>query len=237
MPMLLSMLCLCCLLEIKDSWFLITGYELPWVRIVVFGTSCLWYELSWVQVLKGTSWLGYELSRSRQESDLYKSVPSLWQTISLNQWVNCRVFTLLQEPRPLYALRYQPFTKREIRRDLWAILQCRRLISNRGHFFEYLQIITVFEHAVMYNIKASWWCHQMETFTALLALCAGNSSVTGEFPLQRPVTQSCDIFLICAWINAWVNSSEAGDLRRNRAHFYVIVLIYVCVWVDGWIDG
>ena len=31
-------------------------------------------------------------------------------------------------------------------------------------------------------------------FSALLALCAGNSTVTGEFPTQRPVTQSFDVF-------------------------------------------
>ena len=35
----------------------------------------------------------------------------------------------------------------------------------------------------------TWWRHQMETFSALLALCAGNSPVTGEFPSQRPVTR------------------------------------------------
>ena len=40
----------------------------------------------------------------------------------------------------------------------------------------------------------AWWCHQMETFSALLALCAGNSPVTGEFPAQRPVTRSFDVF-------------------------------------------
>ena len=34
----------------------------------------------------------------------------------------------------------------------------------------------------------------METFSALLALCAGNSSVTGEFPSQRPVARSFDGF-------------------------------------------
>ena len=34
----------------------------------------------------------------------------------------------------------------------------------------------------------------METFSALLALYAGNSSVTGEFAAQRPVTQSFDVF-------------------------------------------
>ena len=36
----------------------------------------------------------------------------------------------------------------------------------------------------------SWWRHQMETFSALLAICA----VTGEFPAQRPVTRSFDDF-------------------------------------------
>ena len=39
-----------------------------------------------------------------------------------------------------------------------------------------------------------WWRHQMETFSALLAICAGNSPITGEFPAQRPVTRSFDDF-------------------------------------------
>ena len=39
----------------------------------------------------------------------------------------------------------------------------------------------------------SRWRHQMETFSALLALCAGNSPVTGEFPTQWPVARSFDV--------------------------------------------
>ena len=39
-----------------------------------------------------------------------------------------------------------------------------------------------------------WWRHQMEAFSALLAICAGNSPVPGEFPAQRPVTWSFDVF-------------------------------------------
>ena len=31
--------------------------------------------------------------------------------------------------------------------------------------------------------------------------------------------------LICVWINGWVNSREAGDLRRHRVHYDVIVMI------------
>ena len=40
----------------------------------------------------------------------------------------------------------------------------------------------------------TWWRHQMETFSALLTICAGNSPVPGEFPAQRPVTPSFDVF-------------------------------------------
>ena len=38
------------------------------------------------------------------------------------------------------------------------------------------------------------WPHQTETYTALLALCAGNSPVTSEFPSERPVTRRFDVF-------------------------------------------
>ena len=44
------------------------------------------------------------------------------------------------------------------------------------------------------NCRWSWWRHQMETFSASLAICAGNSPVPGEFPTQRPVTRSFDVF-------------------------------------------
>ena len=43
--------------------------------------------------------------------------------------------------------------------------------------------------------NVTWWqMWQMETFSALLALCAGNSPVSGEFPTQRPATLSFDVF-------------------------------------------
>ena len=33
------------------------------------------------------------------------------------------------------------------------------------------------------------------------------------------------IFVICAWIDGWVNSREAGDLRHHRAHYDVNVMV------------
>ena len=72
----------------------------------------------------------------------------------------------------------------------------------------------------------------METFSALLALCAGNSPVSGEFPAQRPVTRSFDVFFDRRQLNGWVNSREAGDLRRYRAHYDVMVMPQVII--DEW---
>ena len=46
-----------------------------------------------------------------------------------------------------------------------------------------------------HKVYCTWWRHQMETFSVLLALCAGNSPVTGELPAQRPVTRSFDVFI------------------------------------------
>ena len=65
-----------------------------------------------------------------------------------------------------------------------------------------------------------WWLHQRETFSALLALCAGNSPVTSEFPAQRPETFS----LIWAWTNGYANIRDVGDLKRQRTHYTVIVM-------------
>ena len=67
------------------------------------------------------------------------------------------------------------------------------------------------------------WRHQMETFSALLALCAGKSLVTGEFPSQRPVKRSFDVFFhMClnkrlskqSW--GWWFETPSPSLWRHR---------------------
>ena len=58
----------------------------------------------------------------------------------------------------------------------------------------------------------AWWRHKMETFSALLALCVGNSPVNS--PHKGQWRRALMFSLICAWINGWVNNGEAGYLRR-----------------------
>ena len=70
---------------------------------------------------------------------------------------------------------------------LWTWFASESLVSDCGEFPR---------HRDRWLLSyVSIWRHQMETFSALLALCAGNSPpVTGEFPTQRPVTRGFDVF-------------------------------------------
>ena len=52
----------------------------------------------------------------------------------------------------------------------------------------------MFTMKLIWKDKYIWWRHQIETFSALLDLCEGNSPITGEFPSRRPVTRSFDVF-------------------------------------------
>ena len=56
----------------------------------------------------------------------------------------------------------------------------------------------------------AWWRHQTGPFSALLALCAGNSPVPVNSPYNGQWRGALMISLICVWINDWVNNREAG---------------------------
>ena len=72
-------------------------------------------------------------------------------------------------------------------------------------------IIDISFHTILQNITIHFTAHLCGKFTGLRSLM---------FPL------------ICAWINAWVNSREASDLRRHRAHYDVIVMTCaLCLFV------
>ena len=66
----------------------------------------------------------------------------------------------------------------------------------------------------------------MEAFSALLALCAGNSPVPVNSTHKGQWRGALMFSLICARINDWVNNLEAGDLRRRLGHCDVIVMYW-----------
>ena len=82
---------------------------------------------------------------------------------------------------------------------------------------------TVSQISFQRQIEKSWWRHQMETFSALLALWAGHRSPV-SYPHKGQWRGALMFSLICTLINAWVNNREAGDLIRHRAHYGVIII-------------
>ena len=69
-----------------------------------------------------------------------------------------------------------------------------------------------------------WWRHQMETFSALLAVCAGIHRSPVNSPHKGQWRGALMFSLVCAWINGWGNNREADDLRRHCAHYDVTVI-------------
>ena len=82
-------------------------------------------------------------------------------------------------------------------------------------------------HVSNASLLCIWWRHQMETFSVLLAICAGNSPVPVNSPHKGQWRRALVFSLICAWINGWIHNCEASDLRRHRAHYDVIVTIWI----------
>ena len=59
------------------------------------------------------------------------------------------------------------------------------------------------------HVQQNWWNQIFDNIH-------GGPDVVQPFPLQ--------FSLICAWIYAWIKNREAGNLRRHRAHYDVIVM-------------
>ena len=74
------------------------------------------------------------------------------------------------------------------------------------------------------SLFSTWWRHQMETFSALLAICEGNSPVPVNSPHKGQWRGALMFSLISPCWNGWVNNREAADLRRNHAHYDVILM-------------
>ena len=105
------------------------------------------------------------------------------------------------------------FSSRCLSTDLWQVLASspqQAVVDRLGTTYCVLST----------PVCITQWRHQMETFSALLALCVGNPAVTGGFPSQRPVTRSFDVFFDLSW----ANNPDIGDLRRHRAHYDVTIM-------------
>ena len=86
------------------------------------------------------------------------------------------------------------------------------------------QILPVHDDVIKWKYFPCYW-----PFVRGIPRSLGNSPHKGQW------RGALMFSLICAWINGWVNNREAGDLRRHRAHYDVIVIrsfpTSVCLFV------
>ena len=100
------------------------------------------------------------------------------------------------------------------------LLIMRQVLVRFCESHSHLEDVTVFEvRRDFLNVMMTSW--------DVLALCVGNSQVTGEFSSQRQGHGALLFSLICAWTHGWVNNRDAGNLRRYRAHYDVMVMVNV----------
>ena len=69
----------------------------------------------------------------------------------------------------------------------------------------------------------------MKTFSALLAICAGNSPVPGEFPTQRPVTRSFDVYFDLH-PNKRLSKQSWGWWFGTLSLHYDVIVMYAIWW-------
>ena len=97
------------------------------------------------------------------------------------------------------------------------------------HSGELSYVYFVFYFTEMF--RPTWWRHQMEKknpcywpYVREIHRSPVNSTHKGQW------RGALMFSLFCAWINGWVNTCEAGDLWRHRAHYDVTVTTFC--WPD-----
>ena len=90
---------------------------------------------------------------------------------------------------PIYQLLHAPPVRNELKHNIFTcaaqLLHCRSSNTSWWYVDPVRQNNIISKHQwrnLRWRGIYSWWRHQMETFSALLAICAGDSPVTGEFP-------------------------------------------------------
>ena len=71
-----------------------------------------------------------------------------------------------------------------------------------------------------------WWRHQIENFPRFWPFVRWIHRSPVNSPHKGQWRGVLMFSLICAWTNVWVNSRDAGDLGRHRAHDDVALMCF-----------
>ena len=129
-----------------------------------------------------------------------------FETLSCSLWRHCNVYRVITLPQLIIMLRYlAPLQWRHDERD--GVLYHRHLDYLLSHLSGADQRKHQSSASQAFMRGIHWW--------------PVNSPYKGQW-------HGALIFsLNCAWINGWASNRDAGDLRRHRAHYDVIVMMQV----------
>ena len=122
-------------------------------------------------------------------------------------------------------------------------IQTQNTTGNGIKINKWYGVLPQLAHAILYELTLCQRCFYRRVFfenaglnllprASLFMMTSSNGNI---FPLpvnspQKGQRRGALMFsLICVWINGWVNNREAGDLRRHRAHYDVIVMCEVYI--------
>ena len=167
------------------------SWEIHWGK----GTKAFQYHAICIckghQMCNGKRAIGVTRRHKELEWSLFPDARSLLPVISISALMNCWCGEVswrkcYQQQRGFTAcVKRQVVNQWQVNSDL---VKCR--------LCAFYSVTLTMQPLGLENFQQccfTWWRHQMESFSALLALCARNSPVPGEFPAQRPVTRSFDV--------------------------------------------
>ena len=112
-----------------------------------------------------------------------------------------------------------------------SMLSCTKNMD----FQQFLLTVSIFDPWRSFvcheDVLWAWWHHQMETFPRYWSFVRGFHRSPVNYPHKGQWRGALMFYLICAWINGWVNNREGGDLRRHRAHYDVVVMAISILWL------
>ena len=134
-------------------------------------TTHLKFAHEWCVTSLGTRELLFKPStKLHQEGDLIENIPTCSITKTSKLWGTCHCRSKGQ-----YATKFNFWTQHVIGG------RCRHVLAKKWHAL----YRDMFVGAIAVLPSKTWWLHQMDIFSALLAICAGNSPVTGELHEPR----------------------------------------------------
>ena len=120
---------------------------------------------------------------------------------------------------------YMYFGKKVATTSLWYALNVSQLVGVWGLYYDINESGMYIES--VYLIKEIWLTILEYDVSFMKMSWNGNIfRVTGHLLHKGQWRGALMFSLIYVWIKGWVNNREAGDLRRNRAHYDVMVMLF-----------